>query len=174
FFLFRHPQPPSSTLFPYTTLFRSEAAQTGKTARKEAARFSPCRLCRPCRPCRLVLRRRRVHAHAIPLLVLVLELDLPVDHREQRVVRGAAHVEAGVELRSPLLHEDAPRGHEFPGEPLHAQVLRTRIAPVAGGADTLLVSHVDQSLSLTSAILISVNCCRCPAWRRNPVRRANR
>src|SRR2546427_13247714 len=116
----------------------------------------------------------RIHADPVALLVLVLELDLPVDHREQGVVRGAAYVHAGVELRAPLLHEDAPRSHELPAEPLHAQVLRARIAPVARGADALLVSHGSQSLSFTSAILISVNCCRCPAWRRNPVRRANR
>src|SRR5206468_9615233 len=105
FFLFRHPQPPSSTLFPYTTLFRSEAAQTGKTARKEAARFSPCRLCRPCRPCRLVLRRRRVHAHAIPLLVLVLELDLPVDHREQRSEEHTSELQSRSDLVCRLLLE---------------------------------------------------------------------
>src|SRR3989449_9369417 len=86
----------------------------------------------PISPIRLS-RCLRIHAHSVSLLVLVLELDLTVDHREQRVVRGAAHVEAGVELRPPLLHEDAAGGRELPGEPLHAPVLRTRIAPDCGG-----------------------------------------
>src|SRR3989475_6859749 len=164
-------RPPRSTLFPYTTLFRSLVGRSlrihdGGRARVHSGAGDPAeepadRAVRAIQEAAAeLLACLRIHAHSVSLLVLVVELDLTVDHREQRVVRGAAHVQAGVELRPPLLHEDAPRGHELPGEPLHAQVLRTRIAPVAGGADALLVSHVDQSLSLTSAILISVNCCR--------------
>src|SRR2546422_845100 len=82
----------------------------------------------------------------------------------------------GMEFRAPLPHDDRPRGDELPGEALHAEVLGPGVAAVAGGTDTLLVCHtsVTQSLSLTSAIFTSVNGCRCPAWRRYPVRRANR
>src|SRR2546426_8379646 len=50
----------------------------------------------------LVFRRHRMHAHPEPLLVLVLELDLPVDHGEQRVVGRAARSEEHTsELQSP-------------------------------------------------------------------------
>src|SRR2546427_3329736 len=86
-------------------------------------------------------RSPRIHAHLVPLLVLVLELDLPVDHREQRVVGPATDVEPGVKFRAPLLHQDAPRAHELAPERFHAEVLRTRVATVAGGADALLVCH---------------------------------
>src|SRR5213080_5588147 len=138
----------------------------------------PAAYCRPLPPvAALVFRRRhRMHAHPEPLLVLVLELDLPVHHGEQRVVGRAPHVRPGMEFRAPLPDDDRARRDELPGEALHAEVLVPGIAAVAGGADTRLVCHasVTQSLSLTSAIFTSVNGCRCPAWRRYPVRRANR
>src|SRR5437764_4232737 len=81
-----------------------------------------------------------------------------------------------MEFRAPLPDDDRARGDELPGEALHAEVLGPGVAAVAGGTDTLLVCHasVTQSLSLTSAIFTSVNGCRCPAWRRYPLRRANR
>src|SRR5216117_2993811 len=134
--------------------------------------------CRPLPPfAALVLsRRHRMHAHPEPPLVLVLELDLPVDDGEQRVVGRAADVRPGMELRAALPDDDRARGDELPGEAFHAEVLGPGVAAVAGGTDTLLVCHasVTQSLSLTSAIFTSVNGCRCPAWRRYPLRRANR
>src|SRR5207302_3906031 len=115
-----------------------------------------------------VLGRKRIHAHAVPLLVLVLEPHLAGDDGEQRVIGASAHVQPGMELGPPLFHEDRARRDELAGEALHAEILRSGIAAVARGSDTLLVCHlVSQSpLSLTSAILISVNCCRCPPWRR--------
>src|SRR5260221_14648958 len=81
-----------------------------------------------------------------------------------------------MEFRAPLPDEDRSGGDELPGEALHAEVLGPGVAAVAGGADPLLVCHtsVTRSLSLTSAIFTSVNGCRGPAWRRYPVRRANR
>src|SRR5437763_12151577 len=64
----------------------------------------------------LVSRRHRMHAHAEPLLVLVLELDLPVDHGEERVVGRAADVRPGMELRAALPDDDRARGDELPGK----------------------------------------------------------
>src|SRR6266566_5704436 len=117
-----------------------------------------------------------MHAHPEPLLVLVLELHLAVHHGEQRVVGRPTDVRPGMEFRAPLPDDDRASGHELPGEAFHAEVLGPGVAAVAGGTDTLLVCHasVTQSLSLTSAIFTSVNGCRCPAWRRYPLRRANR
>src|SRR5258706_3997200 len=93
----------------------------------------------------LVFRRRfhcsRIHAHLKPQLALVLEFDVAIDRREQRVVRGAPHVLAGMELGAALNDDDGPGPHKFPAEPFHAEVLRIRVAPVARGADALLVSH---------------------------------
>src|SRR2546422_8928268 len=83
----------------------------------------------------------RVHTHLVPLLVLVLELHVPVHHREQCVVRRAAHVRAGMEPGAALPDEDAPGPHQLAPEALHAEVLRVRVAPVTRRADALLVSH---------------------------------
>src|SRR5213594_2165403 len=116
--------------------------------------------CRPRPPITALVfsRRHRMHAHPEPLLVLVLELDLPVDHGEQRVVGRAADVRPGMELRAALPDDDRARGDELPGKAFHAEVLGPGVAAVAGGTDTLLVCHasVTQSLSLTSAIFTSV------------------
>src|SRR2546429_3491673 len=71
-----------------------------------------------------------------------------------------------------LMIRRPPRSTLFPYTTLFRS-LRAGVAAVARGTDTLLVRHlcVPQSLSLTSAIFTSVNGCRCPAWRRYPVRR---
>src|SRR6266566_3477901 len=84
----------------------------------------------------------RIHAHLIPLLVLVLETHLAIDDGEQRVVGGAAHVHAGMELGAPLLHEDRARRDVLSGEALDAEILRSGVAAVAGRTDTLLVCHL--------------------------------
>src|SRR5258706_8509763 len=92
----------------------------------------------------LVLHRRRrdrIHAHLEPFLVLMLELHHAVPHGKQRVVRRAAHVGAGVKLGAALAHDDGAGRDEFPAEALHAQILGIRVAPVARGADALLMSH---------------------------------
>src|SRR4051812_5347329 len=82
-----------------------------------------------------------VDADPEPLLVLVLEFHMAIDRGEQRVVRGATHVPAGMELGAALNDDDRPGPHEFPTETLHAQVLRIRIAPVARRADAFFMSH---------------------------------
>src|SRR2546430_4471253 len=76
-----------------------------------------------------------IDAHLIPLLVLVLEAHLAIDDGEQRVVGGAAHVHAGMELGAPLFHEDRARRDVLPGEALHAEILRPGVAAVAGRND---------------------------------------
>src|SRR5437660_2107292 len=87
------------------------------------------------------LHSRRIHAHLKTLLVLVLKFDVTVDSREQRVVRGPPHIPPRMELRAALDHDDRSSPDEFPAKPLHAEVFRIRVAPVARGADALLMSH---------------------------------
>src|SRR5947207_12996282 len=83
----------------------------------------------------LVFRRHRMHAHAEPLLVLVLELDLPVDHGEERVVGRAADVRPGMELRAARPADDRARGDELPGRALRAEALAPGVAAVAAGPE---------------------------------------
>src|SRR3954469_6983958 len=92
------------------------------------------------------LSRHRIHAHLKALLALVLELHLAIDRREERVVRRAADVAAGMELGAALHHDDAARGHEFPAEALHAEILRLRVAPVARRAYAFFMSHLSRPL----------------------------
>src|ERR1051325_205306 len=99
-----------------------------------------CRLVPPAAA--LVLGRgNRIDTHLKPLLALVLELHLAVDRGEQGVIRRTTHVASRMKFRPALAHDDAARGHEFPAVPLHAEVLGIRVAPVARGADALLMSH---------------------------------
>src|SRR5262245_20981711 len=70
-----------------------------------------------------------------------LELHVAVDLGEQRVVRADPDVEAGLESRAALAHQDGAAGHELAGEPLDAEHLGIRIAAVSRAADALLVSH---------------------------------
>src|SRR3989449_8072484 len=85
--------------------------------------------------------RYRIHAHLHSLFVLMFEFHLPIDSREQAVIRRAAHVLAGMKLRPALAHDDAAGRHEFPAESLHAEVFGIRMTPVARRADALLMSH---------------------------------
>src|SRR5438874_4572220 len=93
------------------------------------------------RLCGRRLHSRRIHAYLKTLFVLVLEFDVTVDSREQRVVRGPLHILPRMELRAALDHDDSSSPDEFPAEPLHAEVFRIGVAPVARGADALLMSH---------------------------------
>src|SRR5467141_2350551 len=92
----------------------------------------------------LVLRRLSNHgidAHLHPLLVLMLEFDLPIHGREQRVIGGTPDILPRMKLRPALAHDDAARGDELSAEALHTEVFRIGVAPVARGADALLMSH---------------------------------
>src|ERR1051326_2052879 len=75
-----------------------------------------------------------------------LEADVAVDLREQRVVPAATDVQAGLEARAALPHEDAATGHELAAEPLDAEHLRVRVTAVARAADAFFVRHVDSDL----------------------------
>src|SRR5213076_872452 len=84
----------------------------------------------------------RLDAHrALALGALHREVDLAVREREQRVVAAQAHVLARVELRAALAHDDVPGLDGLATIDLHAQVLRVRIAAVAGGTACLFVCH---------------------------------
>src|SRR2546425_9802499 len=85
--------------------------------------------------------RYRIHAYLHSLFVLMFEFHLPIDSREQAVIRRAAHVLAGMKLRAPLAHYDAAGGHELSPETLHAEVLGVGVTPVARRADAFLMSH---------------------------------
>src|SRR5438132_7134884 len=61
FFFLTIPPPPRSTLFPYTTLFRSPPSRTRSTT--PTTRCAPC----PCRPRRAPRCRRRSEEHTSEL-----------------------------------------------------------------------------------------------------------
>src|SRR5581483_9997893 len=69
------------------------------------------------------------------------ELDPAVLRGKDRVVTAETGAGAGPEARSALPDEDHPGLHVLAGEDLHPQHLRVRVAPVARGAESLLVSH---------------------------------
>src|SRR5690606_30575425 len=69
------------------------------------------------------------------------ELHATVHQREQRVVLADADVDAGVEPRAALAHDDRPGGHDLATERLHAQHLGFGIAAVTGRAAALLLCH---------------------------------
>src|SRR5438067_12511585 len=86
-------------------------------------------------------RLDRVDAHSLPVLVLVLELHDPVDEGVDRVVAAEPDVTAGVEHRADLADDDVACDHFLAAELLDPPVLRIGVAPVLGGADSLLVCH---------------------------------
>lgn len=73
-----------------------------------------------------------VSAHA-------LKLNLAVDEREQRIVRTAADVVAGVDVRAALLDEDVARKNELAVRALRAEALGLGITAVAGGTHSLFM-----------------------------------
>src|SRR6476661_11108390 len=82
-----------------------------------------------------------IHADLLPRLALVLELHHAVDEGVDGVVRAEADVLARVPLRAALAHDDVAGDDLLTAELLDAAVLRVAVAPVAGRADALLVSH---------------------------------
>src|SRR2546430_414272 len=94
---------------------------------------------------------RRGEDADVARVALSLEADDAVDLREQGVVVAAAHVEAGLEARAALPHQDAAAGDELAAESLDAEHLRVRVPAVAGAADAFLVSHVASDLDVGDA-----------------------
>src|SRR5262249_16093033 len=70
------------------------------------------------------------------------EVDLPVPDGEDRVVATDLRARPGPEPAAALADQDHPGLDVLPGEDLHAQSLRVRVAPVARGTKTLLVRHL--------------------------------
>src|SRR5438309_8502576 len=81
-------RPPRSTLFPYTTLFRSRARDPGRGRRRAAAPLSPKPARRSCRArseehtselqsqfhlvCRLLLEKKKIHQVSTEVLAAVV------------------------------------------------------------------------------------------------------
>src|SRR5947207_14281972 len=71
-----------------------------------------------------------------------LEVDRARARGEDRVVLPDPHTVARLELGAALANDDLAARHGLPGEHLHAEALGVRVAPVAAGAQSLLVCHV--------------------------------
>src|SRR3712207_3957844 len=71
----------------------------------------------------------------------VPQLARALDEGEQRVVTAAADTLPRVELGAALADQDLAGVDDLAAEPLHAQPLGVRVAPVARAGRTLLVSH---------------------------------
>jgi len=75
------------------------------------------------------------------VLAVIFEADLAVRFRVEGVVLAQPDVEAGFESTPLLPHEDRSTGHDVAVVPLDAQALRVAVAPVAGTALSLFMSH---------------------------------
>src|SRR5437763_526753 len=82
-----------------------------------------------------------------PALARLAELELAGALGEDRVVLADARAGARAEARAALPDDDRPRLHVLTCEQLHAEALRVRVAAVAGGAKTFLVSHLSRPSS---------------------------
>src|ERR1700712_940975 len=76
---------------------------------------------------------------------LLAELDRTGRQREQGVVATTADVDAGVEVGAALADDDLAGLDDLTAEALDAEVLRVRVATVAGGRCALFVCHVYES-----------------------------
>src|SRR3954452_2157679 len=92
----------------------------------------------------------------------VLELHRARPRGEDRVVLADAHALARLEAGPALAHDDLASVHDLAGEDLHAEALGVRVAPVAAGAESLLMSHY---LASTFVISRRVSSERWPAVR---------
>src|SRR5690349_15048401 len=72
---------------------------------------------------------------------LRLELDLAVGLGEQGVVAAHADVDAGMELRAALAHQDVAGDDALAAELLEAEALGLRIAAVTGTAACFFMCH---------------------------------
>src|SRR4051794_24536907 len=71
-----------------------------------------------------------------------LEFDHAGAGREDRMIAAEPGAVARPEARAALAHDDLAAADLLAGEYLHPEVLGVRVAPVAAGAESLLVSHV--------------------------------
>jgi hypothetical protein len=70
-----------------------------------------------------------------------IEEDLAGGQGKERVVASLTHVAARMPFGSPLADQNIAREDQFAAKLLDSQPLCVRIAAVAGGALSLLVSH---------------------------------
>src|SRR2546422_3259934 len=70
-----------------------------------------------------------------------LEAHVSVGLGEEGVVDSDTDVEARLEARATLAHQDAPRRDELAAKSLDAEHLRVGVATVSGTADAFLVGH---------------------------------
>jgi len=70
------------------------------------------------------------------------------DLGKERVVLAAADVIARLDPGAALADQDRPAGDQLSAEPLDAEALRLRVAPVSGTAQTFLCAIVYTVMSL--------------------------
>src|SRR5262249_14647012 len=83
-----------------------------------------------------------IGGHDVYALALAVERDNAVGQCEQGVVLAAADVVAGEVARAALADDDAAGENRFAPVHLDAEALAVRLAAVADGALSLLMSHV--------------------------------
>ena len=71
-------------------------------------------------------------------LEMALKLDLTVLKGEQGVVSPDTHVGTGMNLRSPLSHDDGARSHQLTTVPLHPEPLALAVPAVSAAAAAFL------------------------------------
>src|SRR5829696_3448579 len=84
---------------------------------------------------------------------------------EEGVVAAHADAVAGLEARAALPDDDLAAGDDLAGEHLHAEALGVRVAAVAAGAESLLMSHWRPSSPRCGSAPDGAPSCACsPAW----------
>src|SRR5207253_5570092 len=81
------------------------------------------------------------HAHETAAGTFVRKVHDACHLGVEGVVAADADVDAGVELRAALANENRAAGDELPGEALHAEHFRLRVAAVARRTLSFFVSH---------------------------------
>src|SRR5690606_2745999 len=79
-----------------------------------------------------------VDAHLLAVLATPLKHHIAVDLGKQRIVLAQAHIDAGMDARPPLAHQDAACGDVLAAKPLDAQPLGNAVPAVLGAAAALL------------------------------------
>src|SRR6202000_2586756 len=88
-----------------------------ESANKKRPRRMPWPLCRSTNRLRLCRWQLcGLYGDEAAALALVLELDLAGDLGKERVVAAAAHIQAGLDARAALPHDDGAARHHLAGE----------------------------------------------------------
>ena len=81
------------------------------------------------------------HRHDVDSLAVLIKLYVAITQCEQCVVTASADVSAGMPLCSALANKDISGSYGFTAELLDATTLSFRVASVAAGALSFLMSH---------------------------------